>query len=178
MRIAKTDLIRRWLASSVLAILVFAVLALLDQRLKALSGLSSFDLQQFSSAGEYRITHLAWMAPPYALRAGLDLGLDYLLMPLYAAAFFYAGVIVAGAVRNPRLKRLAALAAMVPVAGALLDAGENALETWLVLQGASDRLVAIAFALSNAKYAALVVGLVLWAGAVFALVTERKAKAA
>ena len=46
----------------------------------------------------------------YAVRAGFNWGLDYLLMPLYGAAFFYAGILltawmVVRYLRQPRSQR-------------------------------------------------------------------------
>src|SRR5471030_1526999 len=92
MRITKQILVRRWAVTSVLAGCVFAVLAWSDLRLKALSGFGTADLQGFSTAAEYRQAFLVWPSL-YAVRAGFNWGLDYLLMPLYAAAFFYSGII-------------------------------------------------------------------------------------
>jgi len=68
------------------------VLAGADFRLKALSGYGTGDLQGFSTAQQYRQAFLVWPSL-YAVRAGFNWGLDYLLMPLYAAAFFYSGII-------------------------------------------------------------------------------------
>ena len=86
MRITKQTLVRRWAVTTVLAAIVFAVLAWSDLRLKALSGFGTADLQGFSTAAEYRRAFMAWPSL-YAVRAGFNWGLDYLLMPLYAAAF-------------------------------------------------------------------------------------------
>ena len=74
------------------------------------------------------------------MRAGFDLGLDYLLMPLYAASFFLSGVIVAESFtpgRSP-LRRYVLMAAMVAPVGALLDAVENALQIAMLLYGPTD----------------------------------------
>lgn len=170
MRITRTDLNRTWLWSSIAAIAVFAVLVTLDRKLAALSGLGTADLQYFWTAGQFQITHLAWAQPPYALRAGFNLGLDYLFMPLYAASFFCSGVILRESLapRPGRLRRILMLLALVPVAGAVLDAIENGLEIWLVLGRATDNLARIASAVSNAKNAAVIVGLVLLLGAIAA----------
>ena len=177
MRITKADLLWRWRWSSLLAMGVFAILAFGDVKLRAISGLGTADLQGFWTAGQYRITHVAWRTPPETMRAGFNLGLDYLFMPLYAASFFYSAVIAREVVLSPGLRRLLAMAAMVPVVGAPLDALENALELYLVLIHADDRLAGIAYGISAAKMAAFAVGLALFAGAVFAQVLERKRKA-
>ena len=79
MRITKQSLVRRWaLATAVLAAVVFAVLAWSDLRLKALSGYGTADLQSFATAAQYRAAFLVWPSR-YAVRAGFNWGLDYLL---------------------------------------------------------------------------------------------------
>jgi hypothetical protein len=176
MRISRKTLTRRWLWASFLGLGVFAILAMLDLRLKLLTGVGTGDLQKLATAADFRAAFFAWAAQPYAVRVGFALGLGYLLMPLYAAAFFYSGVIVreAFAPEPGRLRRILALAAMVPVVGAALDAGGNALDLWMMLEGATDRLAQFAFEVFNAKWAAVYIGLVLLAGAVLAQVHERK----
>ena len=166
MRITKQVLTRRWLVSTLLAALAFAVLTWSDLRLKSLSGFGTSDLQGFSTADQYRQAFMAWPAP-YAVRAGFNLGLDYLLMPLYAAAFFYSGILTARGFRSEAGPDAADhdLLAAVPVAGALLDAAENALQLTMMLSGPSDQLARIALAVSNAKWMAIYVGLALWLAA-------------
>ncbi len=95
MRIAKATLMSRWAWSTGLAMAVFAILAALDLRLKALTGVGTADLAAFTSATSFAPPFFVWSAQPYAVRAGFNLGFDYLLMPLYAASFFYSGIIAA-----------------------------------------------------------------------------------
>lgn len=179
MRITKQALVRRWAFFTIAAIIVFAVLAWLDYRLKALSGAGTSDLQGFNTAVQYHWAFLHWPSR-YAVRAGFIWGLDYLLMPLYAAAFFYSGILTreAFAPRPGRLRRILTLLSAVPIAGAVLDAAENALELNQMLAGASDGMARIAFNVSNAKWMAIYVGLILLAGAVMARVAECRQKAA
>ncbi len=176
MRITRQILRRRWAIFTVLALVVFAVLAVSDLRLKALTGFSTADLQGFGGIGPYRAAMYVWAPLPYGLRVGFNLGLDYLLMPLYALAFFHAGIITreSFAPRPGRLRRLLTLLAAVPIAGAALDAVENGLELSILLGAGNDDLARIAFTVSNAKWAAIYVGVVLLAGAVFAQVQERQ----
>jgi len=176
MRITKAALKRRWAISTLLAIAVFAIVAALDMRLRALSGVATTDLQGYALGWQYRAARAAWLPEPFALRAGLALGLDYLFMPLYAASFFLSGIIAREAFTRPpsSLYRLLTILAAVPVAGALLDAFENALEFWLLVNGGGDQLARIAFTISNAKMAAVYVGLVLLAGAILARAQERQ----
>jgi hypothetical protein len=177
MRITRQMLVRRWAITSISATLVFAVLLALDLRLKALSGFGTADLQTYSTANEYRRAFMAWPSM-YAVRAGFDWGLDYLLMPLYAAAFFYSGILAreAFAPRPGRVRRILTTLAAVPLAGALLDAGENALQFSMMLWGATDTMAGLAAMLSHAKWAALVVGVVLLLGAIVAQLAARKTK--
>ncbi|HEY5084886.1 MAG TPA: hypothetical protein VII48_10210, partial [Rhizomicrobium sp.] len=63
-----------------------------------------------------------------------------------------------------------------PIAGAALDAVENALELSMMLSGPSDALARIAFTVSNAKWMAIYVGLALLLGAVLGRVQERQQK--
>jgi len=175
MRITKQSLTRYWLLSSVAAALVFAVLAWSDFRLKSLSGFGTQDLQGFSTAQDYRRAFLVWPSL-YAVRAGFNWGLDYLLMPLYAAAFFYSGILAREtfAPRPGRLRRLLTLLAAVPIAGAVLDGIENALEFAMMLTRPTDDLAGIAFKVSSAKWMAIYVGLALWLGALLARQQERQ----
>lgn len=176
MRITRDDLHRRWLAATLMGAVVFAVLAVTDLMLKARSGFGTADLQGFSSAGQYRTVLFAWSLPGYAIRAGFALGLDFLLMPLYALSFFFSGIIAREtfARRTGRLRRILTMLAMVPVAGALLDAVENGLELTLLLGQPSNTLAEIAYTVSNAKWVAIYVGVLLLAGAVLARVAERR----
>src|SRR5580704_13834189 len=171
MRIAKATLVRRWAWSSGLAAAVFAILAALDWRLKALTGVGTADLAGFNSAVQFLAAFHAWGPESYAARAGFNLGFDYLLMPLYAASFFYSGVIAAeGFAQRPgRLRRLLMAAIWVPVIGALADGCENALHITMLLHGADDQLAALAGGASRIKNLALLVGLALFLGAVMAL---------
>jgi hypothetical protein len=175
MRITKQTLVRRWAVTTVLAAIVFAVLAWSDLRLKALSGFGTADLQDFSTVAQYRQAFMAWPSL-YAVRAGFDWGLDYLLMPLYAAAFFYSGILTreAFAPRPGRVRRLLTLLAAVPIAGAALDAVENALELSMMLSGPNADIARISYTVSNAKWMAIYVGLALLLGALMGRAQERR----
>jgi len=175
MRLTKQSLVRRWLLTTVLAALVFAVLYGLDFELKGLSDYSTQDLQRFSTAGEYQLAFQAW-APLYMRRVHFNLGLDYLLMLLYAMAFFYSGILAreAFAPRPGRLRRILTMLAAVPLAAAILDAIENALEFALVSNDPSGPLAQIAFGVSSAKWPAFYVGVALWLGALFGRQLERQ----
>jgi len=179
MRITKQALVRRWALSTLAAATVFAALAWSDMRLKALSGYGTADLQNFSTAAQYRAAFLVWPSR-YAVRAGFDWGFDYLLMPLYAAAFFYSGILAreAFALRGSRLARILTTLSAVPIAAAMLDAVENALQLSMMLSAPTDQMAFIAFTISRAKWMAVYVGLLLLAAALFGQLIERKKRAA
>lgn len=179
MRISKNALERGWAWSTGLGLIVFLAVAGMDLWLKSLTGVATSDLQGLASAAQYRLAFHAWAPEPYAARAGFNLGLDYLLMPLYAASFFFSGVIAAESFTpgNSPLRRYVLMAAMVAPVAALLDAVENSLELKMLLSGATDDLARIAFSVSNAKTVALTIGMVLLIAAIVAKVGMRKARA-
>lgn len=174
MRISKADLMRRWSWSTGLAVAVLAILWALDLKLKAEAGVGTADIQAFASPIQFEAAFRAWGARDSAL-AGFNLGLDYLLMPLYALSFFYSAIIAAEAFapRPGRLRRILLFLAMVPAAGALCDAGENALQLTMLLNGPDETFARLAFTLSNAKTVALTVGGVLLAAAIVARFPRR-----
>lgn len=176
MRISKASLLSRWAWSTGLAVCVFAVLWVLDLRLKALAGVGTADIQAFSAAAQFRAAFWAWAPQPYAVRAGFNLGFDFLLMPLYAMSFFYSGIIAAEAFapKPGRLRRIILLAAMMPLAGALCDAAENIIQIVMLLTGADDAMARLAFGISTAKTIALTVGGVLLAAALAARFAARR----
>lgn len=179
MRISKSTLDRGWLWSSVLGLIVFAVLGGMDLWLKSLTGVSTTDLQGLATAAQFRLAFHAWAPEPYAVRAGFDLGLDYLLMPLYAVSFFLSSVVVAESFTpgKSRFRRYVLMAGMVAPIGALLDAIENALQLDMLLNGPTDDLARIAYNVSSAKTVAVTVGVVLLITAVVAKIGMRKARA-
>ena len=176
MRIAKATLTSRWAWATGLAALVFAVLAYLDYRLKALTAVSTADLSGFSELVQFQAAIVVWRPQDFAIRAGFNLGLDYLLMPLYAASFFYSGIVAAeGLTPRPGLPRRILMAAIwVPLTGALADAVENGLFLTMLLNGANQTLLGIAAMASSIKTVALLIGLLLLLGAVMAKFQERR----
>lgn len=175
MQITKQALERRWALATLSAAIVYAFLSWSDLRLKALTGYGITDLQGFSTGAQYNAAFMNWPSR-YAARAGFGWGLEYLLMPLYAVAFFYSGILAreAFAPRASALRRILTLLAAVPIAGAVLDAIENGLEFSMLLTGATDQLAHIAFTVSNAKWAALYVGLALLVAALAARLIARQ----
>jgi len=176
MRIAKATLVSRWIWATGLGLAVFAVLYWLDYRLKALTAVSTADLSGFSALSQFQAAIIVWRQEDYAVRAGFNLGFDYLLMPLYAASFFYAGIIAAEglAPRPSTIRRIIMAAIWVPVIGAVADACENALFLSMLLSGANQTLVGLAAIATQVKDTALIVGLLLFLGAALAKFQERR----
>ena len=167
MRMSRAAVERGWLWSTIAGAAVYAVSALLDFRLKMLSGVSVSDLDGFSSAVQYRLAFHAWAPEAYAVQAGFVLGFAYLLMPLYAASFFFSGVVVAERFtpgRSP-LRRWVLWAAMVAPAAALLDAFGKALQFAMLFSGPSDLVGRLCVSLESAKGVAMTVGVALLLGA-------------
>ncbi len=170
---------RLWAWTGLSAALLFLILVLLDRVLAAQTSLGTADLQQLSTAAQYQIAHTIWIRADVAMRVGFILGLDYLLMPLYAAALFCSGLAVQEFYmpRAALARRVLAVATLVPVFGALLDAVENALELYLLVPGhATDTLANLAFRISYAKMTCLYVGLALLIAALFGLRMRRARK--
>jgi hypothetical protein len=175
MRIAKATLNRNWLRSSGLAILAFAILGLLDYRLKTRTGVGTLDMMSFAGAVQYRAAFFVW-AGPNAAAAGFNLGFSYLLMPLYAASFFYSGIIAAEAFApRPNLtRRIILMAALAPLIGAAADAVGAALQISMLVGGPDDITATLAAAAGRIKEVALFIGLALFLGAVMAHFQARR----
>jgi hypothetical protein len=175
MRIAKATLNRNWLWSSGLAILAFAILGLLDYRLKTRTGVGTLDMMSFAGAVQYRAAFFVW-AGPNAAAAGFNLGFSYVLMPLYAASFFYSGIITAEAFApRPNLtRRIILMAALAPLIGAAADAVGTALQISMLVGGPNDTAATLAAAAGRIKEVTLFVGLALFLGAVMARFQARR----
>jgi hypothetical protein len=161
-------LLRRWAWTTVLAFAAFGILFYLDHRLKAATGFGTVDLQSARTAMDFKRVFAAWIARQHSAAAGFSLGFDYLFMPLYGFAFFYSGIIAREAFvpKKGLARRLLNYLALVPIAGALADAAENALEFSMMINGPTDELAQLAFTATNAKTVCFYVGLALLVAAI------------
>ncbi len=168
---------RRWLWLTLAAIAAFAVLAFLDLRLKAATGVGTRELQAVATGAGVNDILGHWYAPANAIVAGFNLGFDYLFMPLYGFAFFYSGIIVRERFTpKPGLARRAMqFVAAIPLAGMLADVIENTLETRMLVAGASDEIANLAFTATTAKLLCFYLGLVLLLAAIVARLVKAKA---
>ncbi|HEY4124369.1 MAG TPA: hypothetical protein VGM36_07120, partial [Rhizomicrobium sp.] len=94
---------------------------------------------------------------------GFNLGFDYLFMPLWGFALFY-GALAARERFAPTpgaFRRAMLFLCAIPLAGMLLDATENAIELYWVLEGATDRSALIGNTVTNAKWLCIAIGLLL-----------------
>jgi hypothetical protein len=180
MRITRDVLVRRWLMATIVAVALFIVVGLSDQILKARTGFGTADLQTFNTAAQYRAALFVWSRPgaSFGVQAGFILGLEYLLIPLYALSFYLSAILAREAFprKATRIRRILTLLAAVPIAGALLDALGTGLEMALLQGRASDGLAHIVHIISGPKWAALYVGVVLLAGGLLAYVDGRRAR--
>lgn len=176
MQLSRKALNARWGWTSVAAVVSLMVLSAFDSILRARTGYGTADLQGVPTGWGIRTIMDHWTSPPDSALAGFGLGFDYLFMPLYAAALFY-GAIAACERFAPKpgvRRRIMTLMAMAPVGGALFDAGENALQMYMLVRGPSDMLAFLAKEATAAKFAGVTVGLVLSLMAAMALLSERR----
>lgn len=151
----------RWAWTTLLAVLCLGVLAALDLKLKGESGHGVVDLQKVWTAGAAQDIIAAWSSPRRGAMAGFGLGFDYLFMPLYGFAFYYGTLAAreAFAGNSRLLRRLFNFAAAIPLAGALADAVENALEFQMVMNGATSPIALYAYTATTAKFVCFYIGL-------------------
>jgi hypothetical protein len=176
MQLSRKALNARWAWTSAAAVAALAVLSLTDTILKAKTGYGAVDLQNVPTGWGIRWIADHWTSPPDSALVGFGLGFDYLFMPLYAAALFY-GAIAARERFAPKpggARRIMALLAMAPVAGALFDACENALQMVMLTNGPSQTLATLAAEATTAKFAGVFVGLALTLAAVVGMFAKRK----
>lgn len=153
-------LYRRWAWTTFAAVAVFAVLAYVDLKLKAETGFGTRELQMVWTAEGFARIQGAWFARPHALLAGFNLGFDYLFMPLYGFAFYYGTLAARHAFApNPgTIHRLMTLAAAIPLAGAIFDCVENALEMSMVVGTPTDQIASISYGFTQAKMISFYIG--------------------
>ncbi len=156
-------LLQRWQWTTLLAIAAFAVLYSLDTGLKAATGFGTINLQSAQTGAQFTQIFSAWIARQHSATAGFSLGFDFLFIFLYVYAFYYSGIIAreAFAPNKGLARRAANYVALVPLAGALADSVENALQFSMMVGGANDNLARLAFVASNVKNVCFTVGLVL-----------------
>ena len=175
-QISVRGLNRRWAWTSLCAIGAFAVLAILDRKLKQATGYGTIDLQRASTADAVNLILVAWSTSRRAVLAGFNLGFDYLFMPLWGFAFFYGALALRERFApNPgTARRIMLLLCAIPLAGMLLDATENALELSWVMQGTTDAGALLGNTVTNAKWLCLFAGLALSLAALIGRSIPRK----
>jgi hypothetical protein len=161
-------LLRRWIWLVAGALVSFAVLYWLDQKLKVETGFGTVDLQGLPTGLDYKRIFAAWIDRPHAAAAGFNLGFDYLFMLLYGTALYYSAIVAreAFAPKQGTLRRVLSYLAIVPVLGAVADAAENGFQFWMLNNGTSDALAEAALHATGVKDTCFVVGLLLLAAAV------------
>jgi hypothetical protein len=173
-----SSLIRLWLWTTVMAIAAFAVLIVLDQRLKAATGFGTADLQTARTAYEFKRVFAAWIAREHASAAGFSLGFDYLFMPLYAMSFYFSAILAREAFTPKRglARRAVDYFGFVPLIGAIADATENALEFSMLTGGATDGVAQAAYIATSIKWTCVTVGLALLIAGIVGVIRLRMPK--
>ena len=175
-QISVRGLHRRWAWTSICAIGAFAVLAILDRKLKQATGYGTIDLQRATSAADVNQILAAWGTSRRVILAGFNLGFDYLFIPLWGFALFYGGLAARErfAPNAGTLRRALLLLCAVPLAGMLLDSAENATELYWIMQQVTDSSALIGNTITNAKWLCVFVGLVLSLAALVGRFLPRK----
>jgi hypothetical protein len=171
-------LIRLWLWVTAMAIAAFAVLAVLENKLKATTGFGVVDLQSARTAFEYKRAFAAWIARESAAAVGFSLGFDFLFMPLYAISFYFSAMLVREAFTPKKgiARRLVDYLGFLPVVAAIADAVENSLEFNMFASGASDSIAAAAYTATEIKWVCFIAGFVLLLAAIPGVVRLRRPK--
>jgi hypothetical protein len=163
----RTTIRSRWVWATVLATVVFAILCMLDQHLKCDSQRATVNLQWKWTPDEVQEVINYWKnvegKDRHLLMAGFCLGFDFLFMPLYGFAFFYATLAVREAFvpRAGWFRLTITGAAAIPLIGAACDACENSIQMMMLLNGPTDPLARAAYFATLAKSVCLAFGLVM-----------------
>ncbi len=179
MQFSRKTLNARWAWTTALTVLLLILLNVLDGVLKARTGYGTVNLQGVESGWAARVIADHWTSPPNAVLAGFLLGLDYLFMPIYAAALFFGSLVALDryAPRPGQLRRVLTLLALAPIAAAICDALENALELMMLTSAATDTLASFALEATAGKWLGVVIGVVLSLAALIGRFWKRSASA-
>ena len=171
MQLSRKALNARWAWTSAAAVAALLVLNTVDMILKARTGYGTVDMQGVATGWGIRLIADHWTSPPDSALAGFNLGFDYLFMPLYGAALYFGSIVARErfAPKPGAWRRIMALLAMAPVAAALCDACENALEITMLTRGPTDLLAGLALQATAAKYAGALIGVLLSLAALVSL---------
>lgn len=169
---------RRWGWTTLLAVIVLAVLAGLDGQIKAAAGYGIMDLEFTNTAAGVNAILSAWEQARMLGQIGFLMGFDYVYMAAYGFSLFY-GVLAAREVfaRTGAARRILTVVAFFPLVGAGFDVIENALEAKMLFTGATDQLVALAYSATLVKFALTGIALVLALAGLVGLLTGRLKKA-
>ena len=171
MQLSRKALNARWAWTSAAAVAALLALNFAEMILKARTGYGTVDMQGVSTGWGIRLIADHWTSPPASALAGFNLGFDYLFMPLYGASLYFGSIVARErfAPKPGAWRRIMALLAMAPVAAALCDACENGLEIAMLVSGPTDLLAGLALQATAAKYAGVLIGLLLSLAALVSL---------
>lgn len=178
MTIDNASLRRRWAATTLLTLVVMAVLGGLDAQIKAASGYGVLDLEFTRSAAGVNAIMAAWAHAGMMAQIGFLLGFDYVYMPCYGFSLFYGALAAREAfARSAGAGRIITTLAFAPLLGAAFDVVENALEAKMLFTGATEQLASLAYTVTLVKFALIAIGLVLALAGLVGLLTGRLKRA-
>jgi hypothetical protein len=175
MQLSRKTLTARWAWTTVAAIVLFAILYLLDMALKAKTGYGTASLQGIGSGWGIRVIVDHWTSPPDAVMAGFLLGLDFLFIPLYGAALFFGSLaaIERFAPRPGKLQRIMSRLALAPIGAAICDAIENVLQLYMLTHASTNTMASFALEATAAKWLGVAIGVLLSLAALVGRIVKR-----
>lgn len=178
LRMSRPALMRCWGVCFVAALLLFALFSALEAVLKARSGVGIADLHYAASGYGVRNVLDHWQNPRDMGLAGILLGFDGLFILVTTAALYF-GALAAREVLAPEpgaRRRLLDALTWLPLLAGIGDLTACSLHAFMMVQGASEVLTAIAWQGATVNAAGALVGVALSLAAALGLVFRRRVK--
>lgn len=176
MQLSRKTLDVRWAWTGGIAIVLLAVLYLLDEILRARTGYGTADMQFVASGYGLRRIADYWLNPNDAVFAGFLFGLDFLFIPLYGAALFFGSLAALDrfAPRQGLWRRIMIRLTLAPIGAAICDMLENGLQVWMLTHTPTNTMASFALEATAAKYLGILIGIVLTLAAIAGRIWKKK----
>lgn len=163
MQISRKALGPRWAWTTILAVLLFAVIYLLDSSLRADTGFGTADMQFVRSGYGLRTIADRWLAPTDAVQVGFVFGLDFLFIVAYGTALTFGAIAALDrfAPRPGLWRKIMTRLALAPIGAAICDAAENVLQLWMLVHTPTNVLASYALEATAAKWLGIAIGVTL-----------------
>jgi len=163
MQLSRKALNARWAWTTAAAIVLLVILNVLDGVLASRTGYGTGSLQGIGSGWGIRSIVDHWTNPPDAVLAGFLLGLDFLFIPLYAAALFFGALAAIDRFAPQRggLRKIMIRLALAPIGAALCDVIENILQLYMLTHASTNTMASFALEATAGKWLGIGIGIVL-----------------